>query len=200
VSHLHWHRGIWWYEGSPYEAITIWGEIKGDTINGKLIYPRVAYRDEGAPGTPRFVPGWVEVNFTATKKITKPDLGMYGFLKIGKQKKQVKWNETITLTPADATLISSGKPAFELYYAYREYNGVTVPGPFKNKILFKDNLVSQQTNLSASSMEIKNIHTQAYLEPQDGKLNIKIDADNNVDESREDNNFNFFVNIKFQGF
>lgn len=36
---------------------------------GKLIYPRGAYRDEGPPGTPRFVPGWVEISFTAKKKV-----------------------------------------------------------------------------------------------------------------------------------
>ena len=129
-----------------------------------------------------------------------PDLGMYGFLRIGKNSKEVKWNETIVLTPADATLISGGKPAFEVYYAYREYNGKVVTGPFKNKIFFKKNIVSQQTNLSCGSMEIKNIHTQAYLGPQNGKLQIKIDADNEVIESREDNNFHFFVNIRFKGF
>jgi hypothetical protein len=130
----------------------------------------------------------------------KPDLGMYGFLKIGKQQRQVKWGQTITLTPADATLVSGGKPAFEVYYAYREYNGVAVAGPFKNKLLFNGSLVSQQTNLSAGPSEIKNIHTQAYLGPQDGKLQIKIDADNEVSESREDNNFGFTVNLKFSGF
>jgi hypothetical protein len=130
----------------------------------------------------------------------KPDLGMYGFLKLGKNSKEVKWNETIVLTPADATLISGGKPAFEVYYAYREYDGTAVPGPFKNKIFFNDNLVSQQTNLACGAMEIKNVHTQAYLGPQDGKLQIKIDADDEVAESREDNNFHFYVNIKFEGF
>ncbi|MCP3898264.1 MAG: hypothetical protein GY707_00865 [Desulfobacteraceae bacterium] len=132
--------------------------------------------------------------------VRKPDLGMYGFLKIGKNSKQVKWNETIVLTPADATLISNGKPAFEVYYAYREYNGKAVAGPFKNKIFFKNNLVSKQTNLSCGSKEIKNVHTQAYLGPQNGKLQIKIDADNEVAESRENNNFHFFVNIQFKGF
>ena len=130
----------------------------------------------------------------------KADLGMYGFLKLGKQQKQVKWGQTITLTPADATLVSGGKPAFEVYYAYREYNGVAVPGPFKNKLFFNGALVSQQTNLSAGPSEIKNIHTQAYLGPRNGKLEIKIDADNEVSESREDNNFGFSVNLRFSGF
>jgi subtilase family serine protease len=49
-------------------------------------------------------------------------------------------------------------------------------------------------------MEIKEVHTQAYLGPQSGTLKIDIDADNEVNESREDNNLNFFVNVKFQRF
>jgi hypothetical protein len=130
----------------------------------------------------------------------KPDLGMYGFLKIGKQQKQVQWGQTITLTPADAFLVSGGKPAFDVYYAYREYNGVAVAGPFKNKIFFNGNLVSQQTNLSTGPSQIKNVHTQAYIGPQNGQLQFKIDADNEVAESREDNNFGFVVNVKFSGF
>ncbi|HKK06462.1 MAG TPA: CARDB domain-containing protein [Gammaproteobacteria bacterium] len=130
----------------------------------------------------------------------KPDLGMYGYLRIGKQKRLVQWNQTITLTPADAHLISGGKPAFDLYYAYREYNGVAASGPFKNKIFFNGKLVSQQTNLSAAAGAIRQIHTQAYLGPQPGQLQIKIDADNEVAESREDNNFHFYVNVRFSGF
>jgi len=125
---------------------------------------------------------------------------MYGFLKIGKHKKQVRWNETIILTPDDAFMVSNGKPAFDLYYSYREYQGVNVPGPFKNKIFFNGALVSRQTNLSTGPREIKNVHTQAYLGPQDGKLQIKVDADNEVNESREDNNIHFYVTIKFKGF
>ena len=116
-----------------------------------------------------------------------PDLGMYGFLKIGKHKKEVKWNRTIVLTPSDVTLISNGIPAFEVYYAYREYAGVA-------------KLVSQQTNLYLTAKQIKHVHTQAYLGPKNGKLQIKIDADNNIKESRENNNFGFYVNIVFKGF
>lgn len=131
--------------------------------------------------------------------VARPDLGMYGFLKIGKQKKQVKWNESIVLTPNDATLVSQGKPAFEVYYSYREYNGVAASG-FKNKIFFNGDLRSQQTNLSLGPKQIKNVHTQAYLGPENGRLQIKIDADNEVNESREDNNFQFYVNLQFNGF
>lgn len=128
-----------------------------------------------------------------------PDVGMSGFLKIGKQKREVQWNQTIVLTPADATLISNGKPAFDLYYTCREYDGVA-SGTFKNRIYFNGKLVSSQTSISLSALQIRPIHTQAYLGPQDGKLQIKIDADNDVAESDEGNNFNFYVNIRFQGF
>jgi len=129
----------------------------------------------------------------------KPDLGMYGFMKIGKNKRQVKWGQSITLTPADATLISNGKPAFEIYYSCREYAGYP-GGPFKNKIYFRGDMVSKQTKLYLKPKQIMPIHTQAYLGPQDGRLEIKIDADNDVAESREDNNFHFYVTLRFKGF
>ena len=140
----------------------------------------------------------VQCEGIATEK--KPDLGMFGFLKIGKHKKEVRWNGTITLTPDDALLISNGNPAFDLYYAYREYQDVAVAGPFKNTIYYNNKLVSQQTNLSTGPKEIKQVHTQAYMGPSPGKLQFKIDADNEVAESREDNNSHFFVNVLFQGF
>jgi len=130
----------------------------------------------------------------------KPDLGMYGFLKIGEKKRQVKWGDTIVLTPADSFLVSNGKPAFNVYYSHREYNGVAVPCCFKNKIYFNGNVVSIQSKLSLTAKEIDPIHTQAYLGPENGKLEIHIDDENNVDESREDNNFHFFVYVKFKGF
>lgn len=133
------------------------------------------------------------------KPLKRPDLGMYGFLKLGKFKKEVKWGETIVLTPSDATLISHGNPAFEVYYSYREYAGVAASG-FKNKVYFKGNVVSIQSSLSLAPKEIKDIHTQAYLGPQNGRLEIKIDDENNVAESREDNNGPFFVNIVFKKF
>lgn len=137
--------------------------------------------------------------FSGNLFAAKPDLGMYGFLKIGKFKKEVKWNKTIVLTPADAFLISNGKPAFDLYYSYREFDGAPARG-FKNKVYFNGKMVSVQSNLSLSSKQIKSVHTQAYIGPNNGKLQIKIDADNNVVESRENNNFGFYVNIVFRGF
>ncbi len=136
---------------------------------------------------------------TQARAAKRPDVGMAGFLKIGKRKREVKWNQTIVLTPADATLISNGKPAFDLYYTCREYDGVAT-GTFKNRIYFNGKLVSSQTSISLAALQIRPIHTQAYLGPEDGKLQIKIDADNDVAETDESNNFQFYVNIQFQGF
>ena len=128
-----------------------------------------------------------------------PDLGMYGFLKLGKHKREVKWGKTITLTPGDATLISHGNPAFEVYYTHREYAGVSASG-FKNKIYFNGKVVSIQSKLKLKPKEIHPIHTQAYLGPNNGKLEIRIDADNDIKESNENNNFHFFVYLRFKGF
>jgi len=127
-----------------------------------------------------------------------PDLGLYGFVKIGKNKRMVEWNRTITLTPSDAYLISNGKPAFNIYYAYREYNGVGASG-FKNTIYFNSKVVSIQSNLSLKPKQIKYVFTQAYISPKNGALCFKIDSENNVSEKRENNNYGC-VNVKFSGF
>ncbi len=128
----------------------------------------------------------------------KPDLGLYGYMKIGKRKKQVDWNRTVTLTPEDVLLVSGGKVAFDIYYGYREYNGGSASG-FKNKLYFNSAVVSIQSNLSLRPKEIRHVATQAYLGPGDGRLCLKIDADDNVRETREDNNYGC-INVVFSGF
>jgi hypothetical protein len=128
----------------------------------------------------------------------KPDVGLYGFMKIGKRRKLIRWNESITLTPADARLVSHGKPAFDIYYGYREYDGHPT-GTFKNKLSFNSRVVSIQSNLSLQAKQIRQVATQAYMGPDNGKLCLKIDADNEISESREDNNYSC-VNVRFRGF
>ena len=51
---------VWWYQGSDHETKVLWGSVSGDTLKGRMIYPRVAYRGG-------LVPGWVEIAFTARK-------------------------------------------------------------------------------------------------------------------------------------
>ncbi|MDD4023018.1 MAG: hypothetical protein PHE57_02760 [Synergistales bacterium] len=55
----------WWYEGYPYETKVLTGQYSPDSgrIKGKMIYPRAADK-------PGLVPGWLEVEFLANRKIT----------------------------------------------------------------------------------------------------------------------------------
>ncbi|MGD9365472.1 MAG: hypothetical protein PVH87_07235 [Desulfobacteraceae bacterium] len=52
---------VWWYQGSAHETKVLWGSIRNRKLHGRLIYPRVAYRQG-------LVPGWVEIDFEAVKK------------------------------------------------------------------------------------------------------------------------------------
>ena len=137
---------------------------------------------------------------TAPVVNTKADLGLYGFLQIGQNKKEVKWNETITLTPADAMSISGDQAAFNLYYADKNY-GNAKSGIYRNAISFDGVLVSQQTNRQLDFGEKADIWTQAYFTARNGthKLSFKVDADNHVVESSETNN-DFVVYVKLEGF
>ncbi len=129
-----------------------------------------------------------------------PDLGAYGFLKIGERETLVRWNETVVLRPGDQFLISNGIPAFNLHYSDKNY-GVAAASGFRNAWYLDGVLVSQQTNRSLAPGEKKDIATQAYLRASPGThvLELRIDADNAVSESRENNNV-FSVKVQFQGF
>lgn len=130
----------------------------------------------------------------------RPDLGAYGFLKIGEQQTLVQWNQTITLKPGDEFLISNGIPAFNLRYSEKNYGQAKGSG-YKNAFYLDGKLVSQQTNRSLLPGQKKDVWTQAYLKPSRGvhTLELRIDADNNVAESRENNN-RFKIFIRFKGF
>lgn len=132
--------------------------------------------------------------------VQKADLGAYGFLQIGKQKKLVKWNETVTLTPADAFLVSNGVPAFDVYYSDKNY-GTAPANNYENQIYLDGTLVSRQFARNANPGQTQEVHTQAYLKPSAGThtLTLKVDALGGVSESREDNNL-FSVRVVFQGF
>lgn len=54
----------WWYQGYPHETKVLTGKYSEQTgnISGKMLYPRAADK-------PGLVPGWVEVNFVATRKL-----------------------------------------------------------------------------------------------------------------------------------
>lgn len=54
----------WWYQGYPHETKVLTGHYSEQTgnISGKMLYPRAADK-------PGLVPGWVEVNYVAKRKI-----------------------------------------------------------------------------------------------------------------------------------
>jgi hypothetical protein len=71
---------------------------------------------------------------------------------------------------------------------------------FRNDVLFNDQLVSQQTNLSVgAAVSSVPVWTQMYLPIQEGVLKIKIDAGNQVDEEWEGDN-EVWLHVKFAGF
>ncbi|AEA34092.1 CARDB domain-containing protein [Hippea maritima] len=130
--------------------------------------------------------------------LPKSDVGLYGFVKIGKNKRQVEWNTSITLTPSDANRIKNGKPLFYVYFAYREYEGVSTPR-FENEVLFGSEVVKTLWSPPLRPKQIRFVAVPIYLEPKNGELCFKIDAKNTVRESDETNN-NGCVTLKFRGF
>ena len=53
---------VWWYQGYSHETKVVWGTVHNNELQGRMIYPRVANRQG-------LVPGWVEVTFSAIKRI-----------------------------------------------------------------------------------------------------------------------------------
>lgn len=59
---------VWWYQGSAHETKVLWGSVRKQKLRGRMIYPRVAHRQG-------LVPGWVEVDFEATRQLKVKPLG-----------------------------------------------------------------------------------------------------------------------------
>ena len=150
-------------------------------------------------GIPWFVVMIMMMNlgFTAVLPAARrPDLKMYGELQIGKNKRAVKWGQSIELIPADVSMISDGKPVIELYYSYKEDNGSGARG-FSNRIFFNNKLVGQQPNQGVGPHQVRKVRCKIFLEPRDGKLQIRLDAGNKIRETSEYNNVSNFVHLTF---
>lgn len=132
--------------------------------------------------------------------ILLPDLGLYGFVKIGENQRLVRWGNTITLTPADAYIISGGTPAFKIYYSEKNYGNASASG-YENTIVYQSIVRSRQTNRSLTPNQKKDILTYAYIpiSATTQALTFKIDAANNFFETSEANNIGT-VYVNFSGF
>ncbi|MBI4994574.1 hypothetical protein HZC21_02930 [Candidatus Peregrinibacteria bacterium] len=146
---------------------------------------------------------------------TNVDVGLYGFLTVGKNRKQVKWNETITLTPEDASSVGDNQATFSLVFAYKNY-GNADSGAFSNKVaydgLFNGRIGTQevfkQDTRGLQAGENKEIITTVDLvfDKTTHSLKFYIDADNQIEESNKpkdyanEGNNTGMVLVKFTGF
>ncbi|MDO8509790.1 MAG: CARDB domain-containing protein [bacterium] len=138
---------------------------------------------------------------TAVKPSAEIDVGLYGFVKIGKYEKQVKWGETITLTPEDAVTVNGKQTSvFSLFYSSKNY-GDKDSGAFKNGIYVNGGLVTTPSNSSLSENDIQNFDFLVNLKEKNGThaIKISIDSNNSVVESSESNNSGT-VYVKLVGF
>lgn len=135
------------------------------------------------------------------KPIATIDVGLYGFVKIGQYNKQVKWGETITLTPEDA-VVANGKQTsvFSLFYSSKNY-GDKDSGVFKNGIYVDGVLATTPGNNSLSKNDIQNFDYLVNLKEKTGThaIKISIDSNNKIVESSESNNSGTIF-VKLEGF
>ncbi len=134
-----------------------------------------------------------------TTEASKPDLGMYGFLTIGKDRREVKWGETITLTPAD-TVYGTKSAWFDVSYTQKNY-GLAAAYRYYNYLTFDGSLLASKYTGQLYIDSKSEIKGRVLFPSKVGvhTLKIKIDNNNVVNEVREDNN-DFEVTVKLEGF
>ncbi|MET3130873.1 hypothetical protein AAKU55_001131 [Oxalobacteraceae bacterium GrIS 1.11] len=101
--------------------------------------------------------------------------------------KFVPWGGSVVLKDSDAVLQSAGHCAFNVNYDMENLgNGTTAP--FKNYLLAKGATVAINSGLTLDGGQTKKISTQAYLSVGTYDFQLKLDAENNLSESNENNN------------
>jgi len=131
-----------------------------------------------------------------------PDLGLTGGTRIGGKTWQNLNTAAVTLTANDVYVMDYGKVQIQLHYEYREYNGKPINKTFKNKVFYNNQLVDEETVSSMAAGEVRN-KTVVWEIPnpnfnQQAHLRIVIDAEDNITESRTNNNENN-TTITFSG-
>jgi len=98
------------------------------------------------------------------------------------------WGGTITLSAADAIVVSGGKCAFNVSYDMVNLGTDATSALFKNNLRIGSTDVSIQSSLSLAGGATRQIDTQAYLQPGTNTLSLTLDSENAVAESNEANN------------
>lgn len=115
-----------------------------------------------------------------------PDVKSQGELRLGT--KSVPWGGSLTVTDADAILLSGGKCAFDIEYIMANAGNDAAEPAFTNRLRSGTVVVSQQTGLTLAVGEIRTIKTQGYLSPGPHTLTLTLDDADNLSESDETNN------------
>lgn len=117
---------VWWYQGSDHETKVLWGSVSNNTLKGRMIYPRVAYRTG-------LVPGWVEISFTARKKTSlKEDCLSFAPNRLEVRRDNNKW--LLTDGRSRMMLFDNRSEAIQAlnvikYYGMNKHCFVGRPGP-----------------------------------------------------------------------
>ena len=125
----------------------------------------------------------INVDVTATKGITIG--GAIG----GAGGKFVPWGGSVVINEKDGIAGASGNGtcAFNVNYDMQN-NGNAGTDVFKNQIIAKGKIVAINSMLTLTAGQSRQISTQPYLPIGAFELNLKLDAENNLSESNENNN------------
>src|SRR6185503_14027163 len=98
------------------------------------------------------------------------------------------WGGHVTLTAADASLVSKGRCAFNVSYDM-ENTGPTPTTPnFLNRLTFTGTVVAINSALSLAAGATQQVNTAPYLANGNHILALSLDDDHLVTESDEANN------------
>ena len=123
----------------------------------------------------------VNVDVTSTKGVTIG--GAIG----GAGGKFVPWGGSVVLSENDAFLRANGRCAFNVTYDMQN-NGDSTTAAFKNQLLAKDAVVAINSALTLNAGQSKLVSTQPYLLPGSYGFALRLDAENALSESNENNN------------
>lgn len=139
---------------------------------------------------------WVNVDNPAAVR----DLGLYGFVTLGKNNKEVQWSQEVVLTPADAANNSMTNPTFPLTFRVRNYGSIDV-GKFKNTVAYDGKIIATKHTSSLNAGAIATVTVNVPLKPKPGThtLQFRVNASPSLGEKDMSNNTGL-IRVVFSGF